>query len=239
MSYLLIDSRDRTSSSDTASNFKISLQSQIQGITSVKLKRFIMNHKIYNVSTEYSNSTFLFNEFGTLITFTINNGYYTPDQLAIHIQNGLNATTIISSIYSVSYSSTTYKYTITSTGNFSLPISPLGSFIGFTTAMSTAFVSLSLTGNSVQILTDPSYLYIDISCFGQSLYSSSSQRTTFIVSSMNSDESEYSGLPNQCLYFNTPIDIQSFTIFVKNRDGTQVQLNGTNFAMLLEFNLSD
>ena len=58
--YLLIDSRDRLYSTDTSSQFTIQLGNIIPQIKSVKLKRILMNHVIYNISSEYSNNSFIF-----------------------------------------------------------------------------------------------------------------------------------------------------------------------------------
>ncbi len=57
--YLLIDSRDRLYSSDTPSMFTIELDNVIPQIKSVKLKRVLMNHVIFNISSEYSNNSFI------------------------------------------------------------------------------------------------------------------------------------------------------------------------------------
>jgi hypothetical protein len=190
-----------------------------------------MNHPIYNISSEYQNNVFTYTE-SSNITFLISDGFYTPQQLAQHLQNGLNATSTNSYNYSVLYSDINYKFSINCSSSFSLPVSALGQVLGFTLATGTGTTQLS---DSITLLNDPQYMLLDISFVGATMTTTASQKTSFILTN-NRESEEYNGLPNQCQVFGQPIQIQQFTVFLKNRDGTRVNMNGCNFAVLLELN---
>jgi hypothetical protein len=230
--YLLIDSRDRLYSTDTASAFTIQLGNIIPQIKSVKLKRILMNHVIYNISSEYSNNSFIFYETSTNTTITMTSGYYTPNQLSLALKTLLNANSPNSYTYDVVYSSITSKFTISCTNNFIVKVSSLGNVMGYTVQTSSTTSQIS---DSITTLNDPSYMYLDLSCFASSSYTSSDIRTSFIISN-NMDETEYNGLPNMCLNFTTPVDMRTFTVNLRNKDGSNVQMRGGNFAFLLELN---
>lgn len=228
---LLIDSRDKTITTDSNSNFTINLNNQINNITSIKLKKTMMNHIIHNISSEYENNEFTFTELGDDITFLISNGYYTPSQLCTHITTGMNAETLNGYIYSCTYNAIQSTFTITCTDNFNLPVSTLGTYMGFSTAQ---VMSNSYTSNNSNI-NDPLYCYLNVSFFPQTGVSSSNNYYNFIISN-NSEESEYNGLVDQCFTFTQPFNIKTFTVTLKNRNNTLVELNGTNYAFVLELN---
>ena len=230
--YLLIDSRDRLYSTDTSSQFTIQLGNIIPQIKSVKLKRILMNHVIYNISSEYSNNSFIFYETSTNTTITMTSGYYTPNQLALALKTLLNVNSPNFYTYDVVYSSITSKFTISCTNNFIVKVSSLGNVMGYTVQTSSTTSQIS---DSITTLNDPSYMYLDLSCFSSSSYTSSDIRTSFIISN-NMDETEYNGLPNMCLNFTTPVDMRTFTVNLRNKDGSNVQMRGGNFAFLLELN---
>jgi hypothetical protein len=189
-----------------------------------------MNNIIYNISSEYNNNTFTFTELGDNITFTLTNGYYTPSQLCTHVQNGMNASTLNGYIYYVGYNAVYSKFTITGTSNFDLPASTLGSFMGFASAVSG---TNTYTSSNVSNISDPTYYYLCVSFVPSTGVSSSNTYFNFIVTPQNENE-----LNNfeQCIQFAQPINVKQFTVTLKNRDNSLVQLNGTNYAFVLDLN---
>ena len=231
--YLLLDSRDRTNVSDSTSNFTINLSNVIKNITAVKLKQIGFNHKIYNVSNEYSNNVFMFQEMipetvTRPISILIPDGHYSALELAKVLENLMNANSQY--IYTVSYSKNTFKYTIDSTIPFHIWVNEASTYMGYTTAQ---FAQQSQAGDSICKIDDIEYMFLDISCLPKSLISSNDVRTTFLIPNVE-QASEYSGLPNQVINISST-DIQYFTVYLKNRDGTQVDLHGAEFSVLLEF----
>jgi hypothetical protein len=232
--YLIVDSRDRDNITDSTSNFTLTLPVTLSNINYVKLKRFALCHKVYNISSEYNNNAFSYNEGAGNITFNISNGNYTPDQLAVNVQNGLNGTTSNSYVYNVVYSQTTFKYTVLCSGNFSINVCTLGKFMGFTAASS---LSTNAVSDSVALFDDVQYLLFDVSCFGSSLKTSKNINSTFLVP-FSASETELAGLPEQIFCYTTPFTMQQFNCIVKNRDGTVAQLNNTDFYALFELGYS-
>jgi hypothetical protein len=229
---LLIDSRDKSNSTDSNANFTINLQNQISNVNGIKLKKTMMNHIIYNISSEYNNNLFEFTELGTDIQFQITSGYYTPSQLCTHMTTALNSETLNAYIYSVTYSSVTYKFTISATSNFDLPVSTLGDYMGFASALSGA----SSYTSDISNITDPNYLYLSLQFIPQTGVSSSNIYYNFVISSDN-EQSEYNGIPDYCVTFAQPQNIKTFTVTLKNRDGSLVQ-TCRNYAFLLDLNVA-
>jgi hypothetical protein len=109
---------------------------------------------------------------------TIVSGYYTPNQIAQILQTSLNANNPKTYNYTVSYSSITSKCTVSCATSFSIPDSSLGQVMGYTLATSSG---TSLIADSITTLNDPSYMYLDLSCFASTSYTSSDIRTSFLL----------------------------------------------------------
>ena len=230
--YLLINSEDRTNTSDRTSNYTIQLANTIKSVTGVKLKSVGINHKIYNVSSESINNMFSFTEIApdgsvTHHSITLDDGHYTSANLAIELENKLNS--VATYIYSVEYSEITYKYTISSTGNFTININGLARFMGFN---SPTVSNNTQTADGVAKFDDQSFYYMDLSCFSKPVVSTMDVRTTFILPNIEM-ASEYSGLPN-IVQIISATDIQLFTVYLKNKDGTELNLRGAEWWCLLE-----
>ena len=230
--YLLLDSRDRTNIVDSTTNFTINLSNTIKSVTAVKLKQTGFNHKIYNVSLEYNNSVFQFQEMimGTVtrpISILLPDGHYTAEQLAVTLENLMNANSQY--IYAITYSKNTFKFTISSTVSFYIWVNELSIYMGFTV---TANDQLIQTGDSICKIDDVKCMFMDISCLPKPITCSNDVKSTFIIPNIEL-ASEYSGLPNQVINI-TSTDIQHFTVFLKNRDGSQVDLHQSEFWILLE-----
>ena len=230
--YLLINSEDRTNSSDRTTNFTIQLANTIKAVTALKLKSIGINHKIYNVSSETLNNKFVFTEImqdSSLVhhSITLNDGHYTSSKLASELESRLNS--IGTYIYSVDYSEITYKYIISSTGDFTITINGLSRFMGYS---NTNTSSSHHTGDGIAKFDDQSFYYMDLSCFPKPIVSTSDIRTTFILPNTEM-ASEYSGLPN-IVQSISATDVQLFTVYLKNKDGTELNLRGAEWWCMLE-----
>jgi hypothetical protein len=76
-------------------------------------------NSIYNISSDYSNNKLDFVDGGGTYALTIANGAYDINTLCSTIQTGMNGLSG-TVVYTVNYSSTTFKITISGNGNFSL-----------------------------------------------------------------------------------------------------------------------
>jgi len=216
---------------DTSSSFTISLANQISNVTSVKLKSVSINHQPYNISNEYQNTQFTYQEGnGQFISFNLTEGFYSPEQLASSVQFALNSTSISHLSYTVTYSHITSKYTIQSSNNFTIFQSSLGSTMGFTITTTSNTIQ---TSDSISNVDDPQYLLLDIQYFPQAISTSSNMYGTFIINN-DSEQFEYKGLINQCLRLGSPMNIKTFIVYLKNKDGTPVNMRGANWFCVLE-----
>ena len=228
--YLVVDSRDRIYQTDSPSNFTISLANQIANVTSVKLKSVAINHKPYNVSTEYHNRTFSYQEGTHTTTFDLTEGYYTPDQLAKAIAFALNRSSPSHYMYVVLYSEITSKFTIEGSEQFNIVPSSLGRAMGFTQTTTANRIQVS---DSIITFDNPEYLLLDIQYFPQAVSTSNNMYGSFIINS-DAEQFEYKGLINQCQTFGSAMTIKTFIVYLKNRDGSEVNMRGGEFQFILE-----
>ena len=105
---ILIDSKDRTSSSVSTSDFVIQLDQQITDIKQIQLDMAILPVTFYNIMTG-SNDVLTFVENSTTKTATLSAACYTATGLATEIQSKLNVASGGYNTFTVTYSSSTMK----------------------------------------------------------------------------------------------------------------------------------
>jgi len=237
---ILIDSKDRTSNSNSSSNFKIQLSNFVDG-TTISLKQFLIPNSIFNIVTGV-NDRIVWNRSSTNYSYQIAAGKYTITNLLSTIQSGMNTTDANS--YTLSYSSTTFKTTIAGSAAFILNWSSnpnastsiwreLG-FINNDTSSAT-----SHTGTNVVQLHHPLTFIIQIQELGYSGITNRGVPFTFLCI-MNSGNGEVQEL-SENNYFNQTvhlldhtIHLNSLTIELKYPDGSSLSLNGADWIMILE-----
>lgn len=111
---VLIDSRDRLSSSTSSADFQFRLPNAINNIRSVELKQGAIPNTIYNVRS--SNNMIKFTRSSILYTAIITPKAYNVTDLATAIAAAMNA--LDSNTYTCTYDSSTMKLTIAGTGAF-------------------------------------------------------------------------------------------------------------------------
>lgn len=122
-----------------------------------RIKQFLFPYSFYTVND--SNSTIVFNEGGSNITATLTSGTYNIDQLATEMKTRLDASSGLGRTYTVSYSLTTLKLTITCASSFTVywSLSLASKLCGFSHVTSTS--GTSHTGSYPVCLTVP-YIHI-------------------------------------------------------------------------------
>ena len=243
---LLLDSRDRISSSISSSNFSIVLNVPITNVKYIKLQKVLMNHKIYNISSEYSNNTISYTEKSLptfeeppvaqtthTVTATLATGYYSIADICYEVAQQMTNSSHYGYMYTVTYNYKTGKFTISCSGLFILPVSTLGDYLGFTTAI-TSYVNEDegYTADSVSKINDPVYYYISINNL-QSLQSGRNNIISTFMITNNEEQTEYQSISEQYVCINDTITLKEIQVYLKNRDGSSVQMNGSNFALLL------
>jgi len=140
--YLLINSTDRISGN--SSNFKIHLSHALHKVSKIKLLSVSLPNTIYNITT--ANNRLDFTD-GITYTITIPPGAYTVNSLIGSHQTLLNATPSALN-FTVSYSATTLKVTISANGSFQL-LFGTGSNASFSCSKELGFESIdTINANS-------------------------------------------------------------------------------------------
>lgn len=229
---LVIDSRNRDNITNPSSNFTITLKNSISNISTIRLKEICCDYLPYNVSADLSNNTITYTETDSFASFDIPDGLYSPDDLCLHLSNGLNATSPNNYLYSVLYDSNTFSYTIQSTGLFTIQNIGLGLTIGFNMVMTQANIQVS----NKQILNEPNYYYLNISEIKQNVTDNNIMKGTFIFNLKSNPSTEYNGLLCQCITnTNTQLQLQKLTVSISDRNGLNLKLNG-NIYFILDIN---
>jgi len=235
-SILVIDSRDRLTSSPSTSDFIIQLPQAIKDCRKIELLSASIPATIYNVDS--SNNKIYFNDGGNK-TATITSGAYTSLTLPTAIKTAMDAVSAIN--FTVSYSETTFKITITGDAPYSLMFGTfttdsIASTLGYRDVDTVA--GLSHTGNDCLDLANPDFYYIDIiELFRNVVSTNPIDHSTFvIVSKTLSDGSQElftAGADYNQIELFPDTTLYNLHIRLKNRNNKIVNLNGSNFNFFL------
>lgn len=238
--YLLIDSKDRVDG--LSHSFAIQMRPGLKPIKSVRLLAISVPLTNYIVDT--TNQNIYFND-GTDRIGVIPPGVYDSYSILAVIASAMESSGYTGTI-TVTYSQTTFNYTITGTVAFSLTfgtntINSAAYILGFSNVDTTS--STSHTGDMVQSLSIPPYFYINIDCFPKTVATSKSELATFVVftnttSGFNNffwDKSQYTMIIPGPPAANA---VQYFNVELQTRGCEPLDLHGTDWCMLLELEYS-
>lgn len=117
-----VNSRDRTTSSASSSDFTVRLSKSYNNIRSVELLGYTIANAIYTINS--SNNQLRWVEYDipdyTTRLVSIPSKNYSASQLATEITTLMTTNSFTGLVYNVSYDSQTMKYTITATGSVGL-----------------------------------------------------------------------------------------------------------------------
>ena len=241
MPYLNIRSQDRTSTSSSSTNFTVLLKTQIAA-KRFRLKAVNLPNSIYNVITGVNDIFKFVDSTSTLQTGQISQGSYDATSLAYQINSIMSGIDTANNIV-VSYSPVTFKISITNSLNLIWKTGyAFNSLIGFTlstdlnfsggttTALSQQAVNLNPYLNMICVIQNlPSNINSCSSYGGQFLFPLNVSRGSFqIVDSLNDYQ--------QQLELAFPFTFTQMVISLLYDDlSTQVNLNGLDWSMLLEY----
>jgi len=122
MNHIVIRSSDRHSSSSSSANARFMLHPGIRfgEAKRLKLEYAQVYNTVYNIQADVNNNISLAENKGAILTGSLNPGYYNGETFAIEIARVLSALSPTSAVYTVSYSPTTFKLTISSTIHFTI-----------------------------------------------------------------------------------------------------------------------
>jgi hypothetical protein len=231
-------------SSDTPGSCHLQVQGvSLQRVKRIKLIQFSVANTIYNVVSGVNNYV-CWNRGGTSYTYQIPSGQYSIANLLTTIQTGMNNAD--SNSYALTYSSTTFLVTATGTSAFyfnwlSSGSSAFGCYeqLGFTKVDTSS--ATSITGTNVVDLTSPQFVFVDINEIPGNIGSTSSlimsNKFNFVVPLYESNgnlvyvKQEEIALEQR---LSVPINLSNLTVQIKDKNGTIVNTNGSNWTMIWE-----
>ena len=227
--HLLIRSKDR--SYGTPGDFSVNLDIPLQDLKGVALLSLSLPNVIYNVVS--TNNKFYFKDSSDVVV-TLPNGSYNINTLIAELTNQMN--TSGAQVYTISYSTTSMRLTISAAGNFTIQTgdNTINYILGFEVTAS----ATSHEATNVVRLDFPSFLFIEITEF----YSLFSKTTTgnaygnFIIPiSTNSQSLEIFNrnisYPVNVCYGSS--NITSLSVKLRKDNGDIVNINGLDWAMLI------
>lgn len=235
MNTVLIDSSFKTSGS--SHNFELQFASFVPPLSGwYKLKSLVMPLTFYNIASP--NNKIYFNENSTNKTATISSGTYDFVTICTAVRTALDNASGGFATFTVTYSDTTNKLTISSTQNFSIlhatnTSSSSGVSLGFTTDTS---AGTSQTGDSVLQLNIVQNLCFSINGFGGTFNPSNQQNSTFIIQCDEAAGSifRYNSSEDYAVFIEFPTPANRIAVQIRDPSGSLIDLNGGNWSMLLE-----
>ena len=231
--YLLLDSRDRLTTSPSTSDCTFQLQPALNSCIQVDLVSFSLPNSQYNVNA--SNNIIYFND-GSNKQASLPIGNTDLSTLLTNIKTAMQS--VSGFTYTVTYT-LQEKIQITATGNFfmrfSVTTNSASSILGFNNINTT--LSTSQLAPNVVNLSLPLYIYIIVDEFSSITKSTNNfDNSTFTVfSNVNGGDvlcfTEASFYPQTAQL--TDSNIQTIHIQLQTYNNTPLDLNGSNWAMLL------
>lgn len=247
---LLINSQSRQSNSTSSSNFSISLPSPLylNDYNYIRLAYCMFYNTLYNVNA--TNNNVDIKTGGSSYTATVTAGVYNANNFASALQTAL--TSAVSNSWTVTYNTNQLTYTIGGSSNFQLLFSSgthastsMWQLCGFANSNGLSGIdttnATSTTSTQVVNFTLPMYIYINLTNICSDLiFSSDSDSFGYVVPIDTSSGSiiEYDSLSNFSQYIKRPNNLNIINILnitLTTRKGTSVNLNGSEWSMILEF----
>ncbi len=246
--FVIVQSKDRVSSlSASTTDFVIILPKAYNDVAEVELVSATIPNTFYNIRTGVNDRMVWFRG-ATSYNFIIPPGAYSMTDLLSVIQTGMNAAD--ANTYVLSYSTTTFKCTIAGAGAFILnwatnPQAATSCYLELGWAAADTSSATSQISTNAADLAAVDYIYVsvpelgvniettvanlrDVDAFCIPVNDDSGQLIHFDTNSHFTQViKRYSGNP-----------ISQFTIKLKDRNNTLLNLNGSEWSMILRLNIN-
>lgn len=238
----VINSANRLVSGDSSGDFTFSFNDTVNRISEISIEKIEIPFSFYVINS--TNNVLTFNDAADSITITPGN--YTGSSLTTEMNIRL-AIAFAGQSPNVTFSSSTYKLTITKTAAFKVdtfadqPTSTASKMLGFQVTSAT---STSVTGDSALNISGPNYILITSSFFTapiqhNTLYSDSSYSNVFwSVPIDTSPGNIITSTPKSPIRLNYKFTVSSSDVIdLQLRDdlGNVLSLNGLDWSMHLVF----
>lgn len=235
MNHLLIKSSDRLSSSTGSHNFRLQLTTPIEN-GDYELVSVSMPNSFYVVND--TNNKIYFTDDSTARTATLTNGYYSTSTLPTEIKSAMETANSSFQTYTVSYSSSTSKFTVSAAGNFTFDFASNTSnsarkLLGMNATDDSA--ATSHTSDNIVDLSGPRIVCIQLNMAGDTLRNSQDDLYCDLYVPMDVDFGEFKYYkPNneekQIVRFNLTSNI---TVRLVDENNNELDLNGLDWEMIL------
>lgn len=247
---IVIDSKSRASYSSSSSNciFQLSNAISLAGRKYVRLLNFTCYSTVYNITS--ANNNIDFEENATVKLATVPAGFYTASTLATAVKTALDTASGGFATFTVTYSSTTGKFTIASTQSFELlfatganSAASLFDVLGWTDASGINPVdtapATSATAPFIADLSAPSQFYITINEFDTHHHTTEQTYFTFVVPNTSALGSvstfNYNANYDQTINISNNLSyLRTFSVRIHDVRGRVLDLNNSEWSMMLE-----
>lgn len=231
--FILVRSKDRLSGS--SSSFTVKLNESVRNVRRLLLQQCYIPYSFYNVVS--TNLVFEEQAGGGVVTIPIPEQHYTFATLGTQIKTLLDSNSPNGYTYTVTYSTSTGKYTISTGANFRLifsPLNPLYRILGFNTGnrgvdSTTAYALSHTSSGSAQIYTP--YLILSITPFDDNITGSSNTSKGFQIPVTGNFQDvlifTQNSIDRQVNCFSCgSTNIYQMTVNLYDPDGNLIDLNG-------------
>lgn len=252
---LELKSEDRINTTEDASRCTYRISPSPHGVIGVKLLNAIIPATFYNIKS--TQNRFVFARSGVDYYFDLEEGNYQATELAAVIQTGMNtADPGVIGGYAVTYNQIKMKfewsaqepgYSLNWLGNANANSSMVYSILGFPNQINytptlVGVLDYVLTAPDVVDLNPLNKVYVNIPSFGGNFYSSdqsfANRNAVFgiYLSGYRGQEVAYSENMDypQVMYFNRPMELGYLQVFLNDKDGLPVDLNGQEWQITME-----
>lgn len=232
------DTTDPETKSST--QFKYNFGQYLPAVKSVALEFISIPLSVYTITT--SNNVLYFSDNGTNKSCTISVGNYDASTLASTIASAMTTGSGFQT-YTVSYSSSTYKFTFSAGAVFTLrwsQNSSMAKLLGFTATDTSS--STSITSTQSANFTFPLAMFLSIKEFDQMTYiaqtAGTATGTCFAIQAANGPAyvNGYQPQKDVVVTFSVPVRTRTLTVSLRDIDGNLIDLNNVDwlFGLICE-----
>jgi hypothetical protein len=216
--------------SGSSSEFNINLSRPVFNVKKVQVSEVLIPNVFYNITS--SNNTIIVDEGKGAQSSSITVGQYDITSLLSALKTALDGNNVLSGIFTCSYSTVTYKVTISSTVAFSITYGNLADNLGFTDSTGSASTH---TASRIFDISTTRQVYIQSNILTSAELNGKRQNilckvplnTSFGAIITYKNESENS------IVLDNPQDISSLDFKLINKRNEALDLNGLNWSMTL------
>ncbi len=249
--YVIIDSRRRDTGSTSSSDFTYTFKRIFHNVTGIQLVFANFPYVLYNITS--SNNSVTFNN-GSNRTATLTAGLYTATALATELGTQMT-TSGGGDVYTATFSTTTFKFTIASAGAAFFMRMATGSTpyleLGFSNTVidsgtgRTSSTATSLTADNAASLERPTLVNISLDRFDMpvllaapSSTQKNSYQSTFVVPLEDGNGALNTFLPfcsSNTRMLTETVQFDQLKVQLTDVDGTVLSMNGLDWALYAYF----